>query len=72
MFMLINSYIAQAIDEHELCFKFIKLAKKLGVHIDRLFFPHQRTKAQIMQSLNSLTRYHFAEIDDIDILNNLI
>jgi len=40
--------------------------------IDRPLSPVPKNKKQLLQFLNSLTRYHFKDKDDIELLNRLI
>lgn len=72
IFRLINSHIARAIDEHELCQQLNRLAHQVGGYMERPISPIPKNKKQLLQFVNSLTRYHFKDKEDIDLLNKLI
>ena len=72
IFRLINSHIARAIDEHELCQKLVKLAQQVSGYMERPLSPVPKNKKQLLQFVNSLFRYHFKDKDDIELLNKLI
>ena len=72
IFRLINGFIARAIDEQELCAKLIRLAQQMGTYMERPMSPIPKNKKQLLQFVNSLTRYHFTEKEDVELLNKLI
>jgi hypothetical protein len=72
IFRVINSYIARAIDDHELCARLIWQAQQIMTGLDRPLSPVPKNKKQLLQFVNSLTRYHFKDKDDIELLNRLI
>ncbi len=72
VFRLINSFIARVIDEQELCQHLMRLAQQQTSFMERPMSPVPKNKKQLLQFVNSLTRYHFTEKEDIDMLNKLI
>jgi hypothetical protein len=72
VFRQINGYIARAVDEQELCAKLVRLAQQLGTYMERPMSPIPKNKKQLLQFVNSLTNYHFADKEEIELLNKLI
>jgi hypothetical protein len=72
IFRLINSYLARMINDQELCSKLIRLAQQLMTSMDRPPSPIPKNKKQLLQFVNSLTKYHFKDKDDIELLNRLV
>jgi EAL domain-containing protein (putative c-di-GMP-specific phosphodiesterase class I) len=48
IFRLINSFIARAIDEQELCAKLIRLAQQMGTYMERPVSPIPKNKKQLL------------------------
>lgn len=72
IFRLINGFIARVIDEQELCIKLNRLAQSLGNFMERPASPVPKNKKQLLQFVDSLTKYHFNEKEDRDLLSKLI
>lgn len=72
IFRVINSYLAFVINEKELSFKLTRLAQQLNMYIERPQSPLPKRKQELINYVNSLTRYHFKDQDDIHLLQKLI
>ncbi len=44
----------------------------MGTYMERPMSPIPKNKKQLLQFVNSLTRYHFTEKEDVELLNKLI
>ena len=59
-------------DEQDLCAHLIRLAQQEVTGLDRPLSPIPKNKKQLLQFVNSLTKYHFKDKEDIELLNRLI
>ena len=69
---MINSYLGCVISEKELSFKLTRLAQQLGTYIERPSSPPPKRKQELLNYVASLTRYHFTDPDDVQLLQKLI
>lgn len=72
VFKLINGYITKILDDQELCSKLARLAQVASSGLDRPLSPIPKNKKQLLQFVNSLTKYHFKDREDVELLNRLI
>ena len=68
IFRVINSYMSFVINEKELSFKLTRLAQQLNAYIERPQSPLPKRKQELINYVNSLTRYHFKDQEDIQVL----
>jgi len=65
VFNAINAYKTRAITDKELSFKLARLAANFNSYIERPQSPLPKRKQELLNYINSLTRYHFNDPDDI-------